>query len=169
MREWLGEAQDFLKGIVQKKVRTYNPSTNSVTVAGMKLDGVVSATLTENQRTQGVVGVDQQYYAVTEVNAGRTFNVELLPTAMCYKQLVKLDKATKIHKAFFTLSVIENGGVVEQYDAHIVSLSATNLTQETSNKSVVFGVKQKLGGKTVVVEFETDLSTQIDSELESLQ
>ena len=160
MGEWLGDARDFLKGIIHKQVRTYDPSKNSITVAGMKLDGVVTATLSEQQRTQGHVGVDPQYYAVTETVVGRTFNIELLPTCMCYKQLKKLDKMSHLHKAFFRVNIVENGDIIDEFMAHFLSLSSVNLTQDTSNKQVTFGVVPKRNTTIVNVEFEKDTTQE---------
>ena len=57
----IGEAKDFLKGIVTKKTKTYDPSKNKVIVAeGLELDGIISAELSEDTKTSTVKGVDAQ-------------------------------------------------------------------------------------------------------------
>ena len=48
----IGEAKGFLKGVVTKKTKTYDPSKNEVIVAeGLELDGMLSAELSEDTKT----------------------------------------------------------------------------------------------------------------------
>lgn len=174
MMNLLGSATDFLKGAVTKKVRTYDPSKNEIWVCGMKLDGVVSATLSENTRTNAEVGVDRQYYAITEVFTAQTMSVTLLSTAMCYDQLVNLDYMSQQERAMLPMYVIENGSVVDLFSSHIISLGDRSMGMAASQRTVTFGVTRTSYVETNIITEQSGLSTaslsdDLTQEQQSLQ
>lgn len=156
MMNLLGSATDFLKGVVQKRVRTYDSSKNEIYVSGLRLDGVVSATLSDNVKTNGEIGVDKQYYAITETFVARTLTVNLLPTSMCYEQLVTLDFMSQQERARLPIYVYENGSVVGIFSGHIMSLGDTTLSREATSKTVIFGV-------TTVNMLDTNIVTEFSA------
>lgn len=169
MIDILDDSINFLKGVIPKKVKTYDASTNDVFVAGMKLDGVVTATVSDLTRTSSVTGVDPQYYAVVDEYGGQTLTVSLLQTAKCYDQLVFLAQMQYKEKAFLPIFVKENGNVVDLYSGHIISLADTTLAQTSSQKTVTFGLfkyKTKDSNITTVAEdipgFETPVAIEIE-------
>ena len=173
MMNLLGSATDFLKGAVAKKVRTYDPSKNEIWVSGMKLDGVITATISDNTRTGSEIGVDRQYYAVTEVFVAQTLSVTLLPTAMCYDQLATLQYMSEQEKAFLPIYVMENGSVVDLYSGHIISLGDRVMGMDASQRSVTFGITRTSVVDVNITTEQSDLGVDgligdIDTELSSL-
>lgn len=166
----LGSATDFLKGVVTKKVKTYDSSKNEIWVSGMKLDGVVTATLSDNVRTSSETGVDKQYYAITETFTTQTLSVTILPTAMCYEQLVTLDYMSQQERAVLPLYVMENGSVVDLFSSHIISLGDRTMGMTSSQRTVTFGVTRTSYVETNIITEQSglsvdDLGSNIDSEL----
>lgn len=140
----LGEAMDFLKGRVQRIIKTYDPSRNEVLVAErMILDGVISAEISELVRTSGETGVDKQYYAVVEKHQGLILTVTLLPTANCYQALETLDSLSRQHYAMIPITVTDNGEVIDLYSGHIISLGSRSMNMDDPVKTVVFGIQPK--------------------------
>jgi len=140
----LGEAKDFLKGIITKKVKTYDPSKNKIVICeALTLDGVISAEVSELVKTTAETGVDKQYYAVIERFEGRILTVTMLPTAQCVNMLYELANLSEMNKAMIPITVIDNGDVVDNYSGHILSLGARSMTLEDVQRTVVFGITQK--------------------------
>ena len=138
-----GENKDFLKGIINRKVKTYDASKNRINVAGMYLDGVTSATLSSQSRTNTDVGVDEQYQATYDTFTTQTLSVSLLPETYCYKKLQELDFKCQLHQAQFTISVEENGQIISVFIASVANFGEINISNEASDKVVVFNVKTK--------------------------
>ena len=144
MRGLIGEAQDFLKGIVNKKTKTYDSSKNKIIVAdSLELDGVISAEVSEDIKTSTVKGVDAQYYAIVEDFSEVTLSVTLLTTAKCYSALQTLESMLRREKAVLPIVIIENGEVVDSYIGSIISLGGRTLDKDGSAKTVLFSIKPR--------------------------
>ena len=136
----------------------YDSSLNKVIVAGIELDGVVEAKLSQEMLTRHDNGIDHRYVAIYKTIEQKTLTVELLPTANCIEQLHKLAEVQQRSSGWFNISIHENGKLVDVYRAWINSLPEVNLKTETDNKVVVFGVKTMLDSVAKIdqpTEFET--------------
>lgn len=153
--KFAGENKDFLKGIINRKVKTYDASKNRINVAGMYLDGVTSATLSSESKMQQEIGVDVQYNAMYESFSALNLTVNLLPETYCYQKLQELEFICRENKAPFTLSVEENGAILESYSATIASFGEISMSKDAADKSVVFNVTQKYAvGTKIKTEYE---------------
>lgn len=160
--KFAGENKDFLKGIINRKVKTYDSSKNKINVAGMNLDGVVSATLSSQTEMQQEIGVDVQYNAMYESFSAMTLTVNLLPETYCYQKLKELQWLCEEHKAPFTLSVEENGAILESYSATIASFGDINMSKDASDKIVTFNVTQKYSvGTNIKTEYEGEKEVDV--------
>ena len=137
------DVSNFLKGVITKRVKTYDPTKNKIIVAGMVLDGVVSATLSEHKRTEAIVGVDRQYNTTYESFSTQTIEVTLLPETICYEKLEELAWMCHKNKAMFGLSIEENGGVFDNFQASILSFSGITLSLEGEDKTITFNVSPR--------------------------
>ena len=137
------DVSNFLKGVITKRVKTYDPTKNKINVAGMNLDGVVSATLSDLKKTESIIGVDKQYNATYESFSTQTLEVTLLPETICYSKLKELDWMCSNNKAMFKLSVEENGGIIDSFQASILSFSSITLSLEGEDKTVTFSVSPR--------------------------
>lgn len=138
------EITNFLKGVITKKVKTYDPSNTRIILAEtLILDGVVSMEISELVTSTADTGIDDQYYAVIEQSNGRILTVNLLPTATCITMLETLDRMAKKNKAFIRVNIIENGESVGAYSAHIQSLGSRTSSLDENVRSIVFGLREK--------------------------
>lgn len=142
---------DFLKGVITRKVKTYNPNDTNILIGGsLFLDGITSISVSEEIKSRGVTGLDEQYYAVIEAQTqGRTVTVGVLPTALCYKELQNLSKFCKDNKVSTTLHIIENGEYEQGYTAHIISFGNREITSEGNDRYITFGIKPKFNKPTI--------------------
>lgn len=141
--KFAGENKDFLKGIINRKVKTYDSSKNRINVAGMYLDGVTSASLSSLTKTNSEIGVDSQYHATYDTFTTQTLTVTLLPETYCYQKLIELEWNCYKNQAQFTLTIEDNGVTVDVYRASIAAFSDLNMSNEADDKTVVFNVTPK--------------------------
>lgn len=140
LSELLGDASGLLENVKIDVIKTYDPSKNTISVAGLTLDGITSADITEISSTQAEVGVDQKYYTFYDVFSLITLTVNLLPTASCLTLMNKLDQSCKKNKATFTINVTENGVLLDNFRGHIMTLPKTSLNSQGDDKTIIFGL-----------------------------
>ena len=129
-----------------RQTQTYNAAKNSVIVAGLTLDGVVSATINADVITRQETGIDYYYTTYYHSLEQRTLTVVFLPTAKSLNVLRNLALKQQITKGWFNLSVHENDKIVNVYRAWIISLPEISMQQEAGDREVVFGIKSMYSG-----------------------
>ena len=129
-----------------RQTQTYNAAKNSIIVAGLTLDGVVSSTLNADVITRQETGIDYYYTTYYQSVEQRTLTVVFLPTAKSLDILRNLALKQQITKGWFNLSVHENDKIVNVYRAWIISLPELGMQQEAGDREVVFGIKSMYSG-----------------------
>lgn len=150
---------EVAKPYAEKSSGVYDVSKNKIIVAGIPLDGVVEAKLSESVLTRHENGIDHRYVAIYKSIEQKTFSVSLLPTARCLDLLYQLGDSQQLYSGWFNISIHENGRLVDVYRAWINTLPEVSMRAETDNKVVTFGVKTMLDSVARVdtpTEFETD-------------
>lgn len=129
-----------------RQTQTYNAAKNSIIVAGLTLDGVVSSTLNSDVITRQETGIDYYYTTYYQSLEQRTLTVVFLPTAKSLDVLRNLALKQQITKGWFNLSVHENDKIVNVYRAWIISLPEISMQQEAGDREVIFGIKSMYSG-----------------------
>lgn len=129
-----------------RQTQTYNAAKNSIIVAGLTLDGVVSSTLNADVITRQETGIDYYYTTYYHSIEQRTLTVTFLPTAKSLDVLRELALKQQINRGWFNLSVHENDKIVNVYRAWIISLPELGMQQEAGDREVVFGIKSMYSG-----------------------
>ena len=129
-----------------RQTQTYNAAKNSIIVAGLPLDGVVSSTLNADVITRQETGIDYYYTTYYHSIEQRTLTVTFLPTARSLDVLRDLALKQQISRGWFNLSIHENDKIVNVYRAWIISLPEISMQQESDNREVVFGIKPMYSG-----------------------
>lgn len=159
------KAKELLKVSAPYAVRqtqTYNAAKNSVIVAGLTLDGVVSSTISSDVITRQETGIDYYYTTYYHSIEQRTLTVTFLPTAKSLDVLRNLALKQQISRGWFNLSVNENDKIVNVYRAWIISLPEVSMQQEAGDREVVFGIKSMYSGVRSIDQ-PTDYENQIHS------
>ena len=129
-----------------RQTQTYNAAKNSIIVAGLTLDGVVSSTLNADVITRQETGIDYYYTTYYHSVEQRTLTVVFLPTAKSLDILRNLALKQQITRGWFNLSVHENDKIVNVYRAWIISLPEMSMQQEAGDREVIFGIKSMYSG-----------------------
>lgn len=129
-----------------RQTQTYNAAKNSIIVAGLTLDGVVSSTLNADVITRQETGIDYYYTTYYHSIEQRTLTVTFLPTAKSLDVLRELALKQQINRGWFNLSVHENDKIVNVYRAWIISLPELGMQQEAGDREVIFGIKSMYSG-----------------------
>ena len=129
-----------------RQTQTYNAAKNSIIVAGLTLDGVVSSTLNADVITRQETGIDYYYTTYYHSIEQRTLTATFLPTAKSLDVLRELALKQQINRGWFNLSVHENDKIVNVYRAWIISLPELGMQQEAGDREVVFGIKSMYSG-----------------------
>lgn len=133
-----------------KQTKTYDSSKNKVIVAGMVLDGVVSANVTPDVLTKQETGIDYYYTAIVENIEQRTLTVTVLPTAHCLAALRILAFKQQENRGWFNISIHENDSIVNVYRGWILSLPEIDMQREGSDRIITFGIKPMHTGSTPI-------------------
>lgn len=120
-----------------RQTQTYNAAKNSIIVAGLTLDGVVSSTLNADVITRQETGIDYYYTTYYQSVEQRTLTVVFLPTAKSLDILRNLALKQQITRGWFNLSVHENDKIVNVYRAWIISLPEMSMQQEEIGRAHV--------------------------------
>ena len=145
-----------------RQTQTYNAANNSIIVAGLTLDGVVSSSLNADVITRQETGIDYYYTTYYHSIEQRTLTVTFLPTAKSLSVLRNLAFKQQLSRGWFNLSVHENDRIVSVYRAWIISLPEISMQQEAGDREVVFGIKPMFSGVRSIDQ-PTDYENQIHS------
>lgn len=129
-------------GLLQRQTKVYDASKNKIVIAGFELDGVISAVLSSKTTTIAEQGIDSSYYTYYDLVEPQTLTVTILPTAKCHQVIKSLVKKQQQVKGWFSLSVTENGELINNYRSHILNLPEINMSNESQDRVYVFGVKE---------------------------
>lgn len=157
------KAQELLKMSEPYATRAttgYDASKNSIVVAGFPLDGVVSSTISADTLTRQETGIDYYYTVLYETVTARTLSVTVLPTAKCLPFLRLLALRQLETKGWFNISVNENDSIVNVYRAAIMDLPEIGMSQEATDRTIVFAIKPMHSGVSVI-----DQSTTTEQEV----
>jgi hypothetical protein len=141
---------DYLK----RKTKVFNASDNSITVAGITLDGVMSISVGTLEEYKVVDGVSSIYSVPVKMhnNVIKT-EVVILPTANCNNQLWELRNYIAANGGMFNIEVVSNGYIVLSGVSWFVSTPSYNLSSEPQDLLWVFNTN-----------LATDISSVVFSE-----
>lgn len=129
---------DFLK---KTKTAVYDPSSNSVSIAGIILDGVTNISIKYPDQYKTVEGVNGSYTAVVRLHdKSAKLSVDLLPTAQCLANLHKLMLYIRQNGGMFEIIILNNGVNVLQGVSWFLTIPDYTLTQDATDVNYTFGV-----------------------------
>ena len=129
-----------------KQTRNYDSSKNSIIVAGVKLDGVVSSNLSGDTLTKQEQGIDYSYTTYYQSLEPRTLVVTILPTALCLDMLRNLALVQQKNNGWFNIAIHENDVIVNVYRGFILDLPSLSSEKDADDRQVTFGVKTMFAG-----------------------
>lgn len=135
---------------VVRQTKTYDPSKNSIIVAGMPLDGVVSVNITSDVLTRQETGIDYYYTAIVENIEQRTMSVSVLPTAHCLGAIRMLTFRQQENRGWFNIAIYENDLIVNVYRGWVLSLPEIDMQREASDRVITFGIKPMHTGTSLI-------------------
>lgn len=129
---------DFLK---KTKTAVYDPSANTVNVAGMVLDGVTSIDVKYSEKYKTIEGVHGKYTTAVPLNdKSAILTVSFLPTAQCLPNLHRLMLYIKQNGGMFESIIVNNGVNVLQGTSWFLRVPDYTLVAEASDVVYSFGV-----------------------------
>lgn len=129
---------DFLK---KNSTSVYDPSENSISVAGLKLDSVTNIDIKYEDITKVVYGTHGSYTTVVkQTPKAAIITVSLLPVARCLLDLKRLSDHTKTVGGFFEIIVVKNKVIEAQGKSWITKIPDQAITQEGADVSYQFGI-----------------------------
>ena len=129
---------DFLK---KSGTLVYDPSENSISVAGLVLDGVTNIDIKYEDITKVIYGTHGSYNTVVKVNPKcAVVTVSLLPVARCLLDLKRLSDYTKTSGGFFEILIIKNKEIEAQGKSWITKFPDQSITQDGAEVSYQFGI-----------------------------
>lgn len=157
------KAKDLLKMSEPYATRAttgYDASKNSIVVAGFPLDGVVSSNISSDSIMRQETGIDYYYTVMYEEIVSRTLTVNVLPTAKCLSVMRLLALRQLETKGWFNIAVNENDTIVNVYRGAILSLPEIDMSQEATDRTIIFSIKPMHSGVSVI-----DQSTETEQEI----
>lgn len=129
---------DFLK---KSGTLVYDPSENSISVAGLVLDSVTSIDVKYEDITKVVYGTHGSYTTIIKQNPKCAIvTVNLLPVARCLLDLKRLSDHTRNSGGFFEILVIKNKVIEAQGKSWVTKIPDQSITQEGADVSYQFGL-----------------------------
>lgn len=129
---------DFLK---KSSTLVYDPSENSISVAGLVLDGVTGIDVKYEDITKVVYGTHGSYTTIVKQNPkSAVVTVSLLPVARCLLDLKRLSDHTKTVGGFFEIIVVKNKVIEAQGKSWIIKFPDQSITQDGADVSYQFGI-----------------------------
>ena len=137
------KATGLLGRAVTRKTKVYSPHKNKIVVAGFTLDGVEEIVLSADQITKQEQGIDPSYYAYYDSFENKTIQITTLSTARCVDILKTLQATQRREKGWVTLSLYENGELLGNFKAHLISIGDRGMSQDAPSRTFTFGVQDK--------------------------
>lgn len=129
---------DFLK---KNSTLVYDPSENSISVAGLVLDSVTGIDIKYEDITKVIYGTHGSYTTVVKQNPKcAVVTVSLLPVARCLLDLKRLSDHTRTVGGFFEIIVVKNKIIEAQGKSWITKFPDQSITQDGSDVSYQFGL-----------------------------
>lgn len=129
---------DFLK---KNSTLVYDPSENSISVAGLVLDSVTGIDIKYEDITKVIYGTHGSYTTVVKQNPKcAVVTVSLLPVARCLLDLKRLSDHTRTVGGFFEIIVVKNKVIEVQGKSWITKFPDQSITQDGSDVSYQFGL-----------------------------
>lgn len=159
--------KDKIKNLVDKavtnSVTTYDSSKSSVTICGMKIDGVMEVNITGGVVGDVVIGINDNADFFTEKFSETTLTIKLLPTSTAIDTLNQLYKTQIRTKGFCYINIVENGKPTANFAGYQIKQPDINFTKKAESRDFVFTVKDlgKLVSNTVLIE-DKDNSSSVD-------
>lgn len=138
LTDLVGKARSLLNDFVTRNTKVYDASQNRITISGLVLDGVVSATL--SSRTVGTIpdSIDESYFGFYDTWGSTTLQVELLPTAKSVDALYGLQIMQAALKGWCGITLAENGELIGSFKGYITGLPSVTMKTEADNRTFEF-------------------------------
>lgn len=134
----VGKAKSLLNDFVTRNTKVYDASQNRIIISGLVLDGVVSATLSNQAVGTIPESVDESYFGFYDTWGNTTLQVELLPTAKAVDALLGLHMMQSALKGWCGITLTENGELLGNFKGYITGLPSTVMKTEADNKTFEF-------------------------------
>jgi len=136
---------------LQRKTKVFNPSDNTIKIAGITLDGVTSISVGTMEEYKVVEGVSNIYSVPVKThNSVIKTEVSILPTANCNNQLWELKNYIAVNGGMFNIEVFSNGFMVMSGVSWFVSTPSYNLSNDPQDLQWVFNTNLATDVTTVV-------------------
>lgn len=140
---------DYLK----KTTKVYDASTNSITVAGLELDGITDIKIKYEEIARIVYGTHGSYNTVVKAHPKCAMvTVSMYPAANCLTDLKRLEHFTKTVGGYFELVVVKNGAIELQGTAWMSKVPDQSVDQDGSDVAYEFGVNLYSSSNATVVD-----------------
>lgn len=156
----LSKANNLLGKAVTRRTKVYDASKNYISVAGIAIDGVVTAEISADVVSRTELGVDKQYYCYFEAFDNPTLTVTVLPTAQCNDVLKALAVGQRKSKGWVRVTVTDNGRLVGNFRGHLISGAGLQQGLEAGDRTYTFGLFEV--GTQLVNLVETQIGTTND-------
>ena len=148
--------KDKIKTLVGKvttnQIKVYDSSKSSVTVAGMKLDGVVEVNISNGVVGEAVEGLSDNGDFFQERHQTQQLTIKLLPTSKAIDSLSQLYQAQYRTKGYIYISVVENGVSVGDYSGYLITFPEITFNKKAEHRIFAFVVRD-VGKITTSVEY----------------
>lgn len=149
---------DYLK----KTTKVYDASQNSITVAGMALDGITDIKIKYEEITKKVYGTHGSYTTIVKAYPKcAEVTVSLYPVANCLLDLKRLEHFTQTSGGFFELIVSKNGDIILQGKSWMIKYPDQSVDQDGSDVTYVFGVDLYTQSQVIAVN-TSDLANPLN-------
>lgn len=127
--------------LATRSSNVYDPSKNTIIVAGIPLSGWTTATINSDTILGQEQGIDHRYTAMYTKFEQRTLSVSFLPTSWQLFLLRDLAQMQLNTKGWFRISVSENGVLMNVYHAQVISTPEITMDKESPDRVFTFLIK----------------------------
>jgi hypothetical protein len=156
---------DFLK----QKTKVYDPSENSLSIAGLELDAITRIVVTHQPMNKIIEGTHSSYATVIRRHLQPIIiTVNIMPSAACMPKVMQLYQYVKEYGCFFDLVVKRSGDIVFQGSSTFEKKNDYDIQNESSDYTFTF-ICNAHGSPTesvaIVGDFDISDFTESDSEV----
>ncbi len=124
----------------KKRTKTYDASESKITIAGIEIDSIVTASIKRSDSFKTERGIGRDYYTVIKTYEVVSLELTLLPISKCYDQLMALKSYCDANNTYFGITVVDSINFVGNFDAHFLSTPSTTISQTSEDKTFSFSM-----------------------------
>ena len=143
LQELKSKSLDLLEGskdLFSRSTDVYDASRNYIMIAGFRLDGVTSSVVSSETIFAQEQGIHSSYHTYYDTEDSLTLTVNTLPTASCNEILNLLAFRQKTKKAWFKVTIVENGITTGVYRGFLLNKTEQSSQKDAQDRQWVFGL-----------------------------